>query len=82
MIFTGIFASLKAEESRVNLLIQHGKALVLVSVFAFVGSLILYKLTDLIIPLRVTEEQEVEGLDLSQHGETALGADVFAGAAS
>ena len=28
-----------------NLLMQHGKALVLVSLFAFVGSLILYKLT-------------------------------------
>ena len=30
---------------------------------------ILYKVTDLIIPLRVTEEQEAIGLDLSQHGE-------------
>jgi Amt family ammonium transporter len=27
------------------------------------------KLTDLISPLRVTEEEEEEGLDLSQHGE-------------
>jgi Amt family ammonium transporter len=42
-----------------------------------VGSFILYKVTDLIIPLRVTEEQERVGLDLSQHGETALGADLF-----
>ena len=40
--------------------------------FSFGGSLILYKVTDLIIPLRVSEEQEIEGLDLSQHGETAL----------
>ncbi len=54
----------------------------LVSVFAFVGSLLLYKVTDLIIPLRVTPEEEHEGLDLSQHGETALGADAFAGAAT
>jgi Amt family ammonium transporter len=45
---------------------------VIVTVFAFVGSLILYKVTDLLIPLRVTDEQEHEGLDLSQHGETAL----------
>ena len=29
----------------------------------------LYKVTDLIIPLRVSEEQEEIGLDLSQHGE-------------
>ncbi|HEY2159121.1 MAG TPA: ammonia channel protein, partial [Isosphaeraceae bacterium] len=84
MIFTGIFAALPADGSvtRTSLLIAHGKALVLVSVFAFVGSLLLYKVTDLIIPLRVTDEQEHEGLDLSQHGETALGADVFAGAAA
>lgn len=84
MIFTAIFAALPADGSltRTSLLIAHGKALLIVSVFAFVGSLILYKLTDLIIPLRVTPEQEQEGLDLSQHGETALGADVFAGSAA
>jgi Amt family ammonium transporter len=29
----------------------------------------LYKLTDLIIPLRVSPDQEELGLDLSQHGE-------------
>ena len=52
--------------------LYHLLALVIVAVFSFVGSLILYKVTDLIIPLRVTEEQEHEGLDLSQHGETAL----------
>ncbi len=66
--------------TRTSLLIAHGKALVLVSAFAFVGSLLLYKVTDLIIPLRVTPEQEHEGLDLSQHGETALAADALAGA--
>ncbi len=30
---------------------------------------LLYKITDLIIPLRVSGEQEEIGLDLSQHGE-------------
>ena len=44
-------------------------ALVIVSAFSFVGSLALFKLTDRIVPLRVTEEQEAVGLDLSQHGE-------------
>ncbi len=29
----------------------------------------LYRITDAIIPLRVTDEQEELGLDLSQHGE-------------
>ena len=33
------------------------------------GSWMLYKFTDLIIPLRVSTEQEEIGLDLSQHGE-------------
>ena len=51
----------------------HLLALVIVAAFTFVGSLILYKITDLIIPLRVTEEQETRGLDLSQHGEVMQG---------
>ena len=38
--------------------------------FAGGGSYLLYKLTNAIIPLRVTEEQEEIGLDLSQHGES------------
>ena len=48
-----------------------------VAVYAFVGSWVLYKLTDAIIPLRVTEEQEHEGLDLSQHGEVAVSAELY-----
>ena len=43
-------------------------ALVLVSVFTFGGSWLLYKLVDLITPLRVDEHHEQLGLDLSQHG--------------
>ena len=40
-----------------------------VAAFVFVGTFLLLKLTDLITPLRVTEAEEEEGLDLSQHGE-------------
>ncbi len=36
---------------------------------AIVGTLILLKLVDLILGLRVTREQEIEGLDVTQHGE-------------
>jgi Amt family ammonium transporter len=36
---------------------------------AIVGSLILLKLVDVLVGLRVSQEHEVEGLDLSQHGE-------------
>ena len=32
---------------------------------------IAYKLTDMVVGLRVTEEEEREGLDISSHGETA-----------
>ena len=36
---------------------------------AIVGTLLILKLVDVTIGLRVTEEEEVQGLDLSQHGE-------------
>jgi len=36
---------------------------------AIVGTLIILKICDAVIGLRVDEEQEIEGLDLSMHGE-------------
>jgi len=36
---------------------------------SIVGTLILLKLVDMVIGLRVTREQEIEGLDVTQHGE-------------
>jgi len=36
---------------------------------AVVGTLIILKLVDITIGVRVSEEQEIQGLDLSQHGE-------------
>jgi Amt family ammonium transporter len=39
--------------------------------FALVGTVILLKITDMVTGLRVTQEQEIEGLDISQHGEEA-----------
>lgn len=50
----------------------HMIALVMVSAFAFAGSWALYKVTDVLIPIRVTAEQEEAGLDMSQHGESAM----------
>jgi Amt family ammonium transporter len=38
-------------------------------VLAIVGTLIILKLVDVTIGLRISEEEEVQGLDLSQHGE-------------
>ena len=40
-------------------------------IWSAVVSLIAYKLIDLVIGLRVSEEEEREGLDISSHGETA-----------
>ena len=38
-------------------------------VLGIVGTLVLLKIVDKVVGLRVTEEQETQGLDLSQHGE-------------
>jgi Amt family ammonium transporter len=38
-------------------------------VLAAVGTVIILKIVDLVVGLRVAEEQEIQGLDLSQHGE-------------
>jgi len=39
--------------------------------FALVGSIVLLKITDLVVGVRASEEQESEGLDLTEHGEEA-----------
>jgi Amt family ammonium transporter len=80
MIMTGIFASKAVNSAAVDglayggthLFLIHLLALVLVSAFAFCGSFALLKLTDLIIPLRVSAEEEMLGLDVSQHEEQLL----------
>lgn len=78
MLLTGVFAS-----SRVNpaiaenglfygeshLFVVHFLAMVGVAIFVFAGTWVLLKLTDLISPLRVSEEEERTGLDWSQHEE-------------
>jgi ammonium transporter, Amt family len=38
-------------------------------VLAIVGTLVILKIVDVVIGLRVSEDHEVQGLDLSQHGE-------------
>ena len=40
-------------------------------VYCFVGAFILLKVTDLLVGLRVADEEEFSGLDLSQHSERA-----------
>ena len=47
------------------------KAVLLTIVWSGVVSFIAYKVVDLVIGLRVSEEDEREGLDITSHGETA-----------
>ena len=80
MLMTGIFAKdVGLTSGKYETFLFHLLALVIVAVFAFGGSWLLYKFTDWIIPLRVTQDQEIVGLDLSQHGESALAAELLGG---
>ncbi|PPE66849.1 ammonium transporter [Caldimonas caldifontis] len=47
------------------------KSVILTIVWSGVVSVIAYKIVDLVIGLRVPEEEEREGLDIASHGETA-----------
>lgn len=71
MLATSIFAKeggLITGET--TLFLYHLLALLIVFVFTFGGSILLYKLTNRLIPMRVKEDQEKLGLDLSQHLES------------
>jgi Amt family ammonium transporter len=71
-LLTGVLASTAINSLGDGSIEQLGKQAVAVgvtAVFSFVGSLILLKIVDLIVGVRVTEDEEVEGLDLSQHAE-------------
>jgi Amt family ammonium transporter len=48
----------------------HCLALVITIAYTFTVSYAMYRLTSLLVPLRVTPEEEERGLDLSQHGES------------
>lgn len=70
MILTAVFAldgGLITGET--DLILNHLLALVIVGAFTFGGSYLLYYVTNAIVPLRVSEEAEEQGLDLTQHNE-------------
>ncbi len=79
ILLLGLFASKVVNPGGVNGLLNGNPSFfvtqlvadVVVGVYAFVVSWILLKVVDTLIGLRVTEEAELEGLDLSEHGETA-----------
>lgn len=73
MIATAIFATEGGLiTGNTTLLLTHLKGLVLVFSFTFLGSYLLFRLTNILIPLRVTAEQEALGLDITQHGEQTI----------
>jgi Amt family ammonium transporter len=65
---TGITA---ADYSIVSQVWIQAKAVLITLVWSGVVSFIAYKVVDLTIGLRVSEEDEREGLDITSHGETA-----------
>jgi len=52
--------------------------IVIAWILAIVGTLIILKIVDLTVGLRVSEEEEVQGLDLTQHGEEGYSWEVTA----
>ena len=48
-------------------------------IFAVVGSTVLYKIVDAIVPLRADEDEEISGLDLGEHGERGYNVGLFSG---
>ncbi|WP_026714240.1 ammonium transporter [Flavobacterium daejeonense] len=78
MLLTGVFASKEVNSAVADqglifgestLFINQFTALVVVSVFAFCASYALFFIVNKITTLRVTEDKEELGLDISQHGE-------------
>jgi ammonium transporter, Amt family len=65
---TGVAA---ADYSIVSQVWIQAKAVLLTVVWSGIVSFIAYKVVDLVIGLRVSEEDEREGLDITAHGETA-----------
>ncbi len=79
MLLTGVFATKAVNPAGVvtnglfygetHLFFIHILALIGVSAFAFFGSMILLRITNAIRPLRVSADDEIIGLDQSQHDE-------------
>lgn len=74
MLLTGVFAKdVGLVFGPTKTFFIHLAALGFVACFSFFGSYLLFKITDWLIPLRVSERDEDLGLDLSQHGESLAG---------
>jgi Amt family ammonium transporter len=71
MLLTGVFSTVKPGDTalfKTQFPIQVVGMLVAVT-FSFVMSYIIFKVINMILPMRVTQAEEAEGLDASQHDE-------------
>ncbi len=86
-LFTGVFATnavnnalkdaagnpaaLGLVDGNAKQVMNQGLGILVAWVLAIVGTLIILKICDMVVGLRVNSDAETEGLDLSQHGEEA-----------
>ncbi|APW45504.1 ammonium transporter [Rhodoferax antarcticus] len=78
-LLTGVFSAgslggVKGDDySIVSQLLIQAEGVLITIVWSGVVAFVAYKIVDLVIGLRVSEESEREGLDITSHGETAYG---------
>jgi Amt family ammonium transporter len=70
-VFDYVANAVNPEYSIVDQVIIQATAVGTTILWSAVVSFVAYKLVDIVLGLRVTEEEEREGLDISSHGETA-----------
>ncbi len=79
MIMTGVFASRKINPAigsdgliygGTKFFLHQTLGCLIVVTFAIVMSFIVFKIVDMILPIRITPEEEEAGLDISQHDES------------
>lgn len=79
-VLTGVFATTQVNPGfadgvfydptgGMSVLIGQIVAVIVTFVFSIIGTFIILKVLDATMGLRVSQEQETQGLDLSQHGE-------------
>jgi Amt family ammonium transporter len=65
-------------EGNAHQLLNQFVGVVIAWVLAIVGTLIILKIVDMVVGLRIPDAEEVQGLDLTQHGEEGYSWEVTA----
>jgi Amt family ammonium transporter len=77
MLLTGVFATKAVNAAGADgwalgnfaFFLTQAKAMAIAVVYSFAASFVIFKFINFIVPLRVTGQEEAEGLDASQHDE-------------